>query len=124
MIPSDVGRPASPLLGARTRFAQTARACVGGKPATLLVGAAAAAVLFLFDPATAGFYPPCLFSALFGRECPGCGSLRAIHQLLHGNLDAAWALNRAIVIAMPLAVLASFLLRRKNRPAATGRTTS
>jgi hypothetical protein len=78
---------------------------------------AAAAVLFFFDPATAGFYPPCLFSALFGRDCPGCGSLRALHQVLHGNLGTAWALNRPIFLAMPLAAIASFLLRKKNRAA-------
>jgi hypothetical protein len=80
-----------------------------------LLALAAAAVLFLFDPATAGFYPPCLFRTLFGLPCPGCGSLRALHQLLHGNLASAWALNRPILIAMLLAVIASFLLRQKNR---------
>ncbi|HUM00761.1 MAG TPA: DUF2752 domain-containing protein [Thermoanaerobaculia bacterium] len=72
-------------------------------------------VLFLFDPATTAFYPPCLFTTVFGRACPGCGSLRAMHQLLHGNLDAAWALNRPIFIAIPLALLAPFLPRRKNK---------
>jgi hypothetical protein len=92
------------------------RAGVGGTSAALLL-LAAAVVLFFFDPATASFYPPCLFSALFGRECPGCGSLRAVHQMLHGNLGAAWALNRPIFIAIPLVALASFLLRRKNRAA-------
>ena len=77
--------------------------------------AGAAAVLFLFDPATAGFYPPCLFRTVFGFSCPGCGSLRAVHQMLHGNLGAAWALNKPILIAMPLAALASFLFRKTHR---------
>ena len=84
------------------------RAGVGGTSAALLL-LAAAAVLFLFDPATARFYPPCLFTALFGRECPGCGSLRAVHQLLHGNLASAWTLNRGIVVALPLAALAGVI---------------
>ncbi len=80
------------------------RAGVGGTPATLLLPAAA--VLFFFDPATAGFYPPCLFKTIFGAQCPGCGSLRAMHQLLHVNLAAAWALNKPIVVGLPLAAIA------------------
>jgi len=98
----DTGR--SLLLCVRTRFAQTARAGVGGTSAVLAI-AAVGIVLFLFDPATAGFYPPCLFKSLFGWPCPGCGSLRALHQLLHGRLAAAWELNRNVVIALPLAAI-------------------
>ena len=84
-----------------------------------LLGAAAvlAAALFFFDPATYGFYPPCLFKTIFGAQCPGCGSLRAIHQLLHGNVAAAWALNRPIVVGLPLAAIAggvNLLIRRKK----------
>ncbi|MFI5180167.1 MAG: DUF2752 domain-containing protein [Thermoanaerobaculia bacterium] len=77
-----------------------------------------AIVLFLFDPAVYGFYPPCLFKTIFGAQCPGCGSLRAMHQLLHGNLAAAWALNKPIVVGLPIAALAGainiFFLRRKS----------
>jgi hypothetical protein len=85
-------------------------------PAALLF-IAFASVLFLFDPATAGFYPPCLFRTIFGFECPGCGSLRAGHQLLHGNLAAAWAQNRTIFVALPLAALAGVIrvIRRSHR---------
>jgi hypothetical protein len=74
-------------------------------------------VLYLFDPATAGFYPPCLFRSLFGFQCPGCGSLRAAHQLLHGDFAAAWALNRTVVVALPLAALAGVIgvIRRSHR---------
>jgi len=85
----------------------------------ILLGAAAfvAAALFFFDPATAGFYPPCLFRSLFGFQCPGCGSLRAVHQLLHGNLGAAWALNRTVFVALPLAAVAGLIgvIRRTHR---------
>jgi Protein of unknown function (DUF2752) len=57
--------------------------------------------LRLFDPATSGIFPPCPVHFLTGWFCPGCGSLRAIHQLLHGNLQAAWALNPLTVILLP-----------------------
>jgi hypothetical protein len=94
------------------------RAGVGGTPATLLILAGAAAVVLLvFDPATADFFPPCLFRSLFGFQCPGCGSLRAAHQLLHGDLAAAWALNRTVFVALPLAALAGVIgvIRRSHR---------
>jgi hypothetical protein len=75
-------------------------------------------IVFFFDPATAAFYPPCLFKTIFGRSCPGCGSLRAMHQLLHGNFAAAWALNKPIVVGLPLAAIAGAInmLRRRRRP--------
>jgi hypothetical protein len=55
--------------------------------------AVALAVVFLFNPATAAFYPPCPFRLLTGLLCPGCGATRAVHQLLHGRVGAALALN-------------------------------
>ena len=63
---------------------------------------AALAVLFLFDPATHRFYPACLFHKLTGLWCPGCGSTRALHQLIHGNLSAAFRLNPLAVGALPV----------------------
>lgn len=68
----------------------------------VLVGMAASSVfLFLFDPACSAFYPPCPFHALTGLYCPGCGSLRALHQLLHGNLLTALSLNPLMVLSLP-----------------------
>lgn len=73
--------------------------------ATLMILApamiAALLMLRLFDPATSGVFPPCPFRALTGWLCPGCGSLRAIHQLLLGNFSKAFALNPFAVISLP-----------------------
>ena len=96
------------------------RAGVGVTPAVrrLLVPfviLAGGLVLFFFDPATAGFYPPCLFRTIFGAQCPGCGSLRAMHQLLHGNFAAAWALNPMLMIAGPLAAAVTLFTILRNR---------
>jgi uncharacterized protein DUF2752 len=63
--------------------------------------AVAVAMLRVFDPATSGMFPPCPVRYLTGWYCPGCGSLRAIHQLLHGNLRAAWAMNPLTVVLAP-----------------------
>jgi hypothetical protein len=57
--------------------------------------------LRFFDPASSGVFPPCPFRALTGWYCPGCGSLRAFHHLLHGNLRQALALNPFAVVVLP-----------------------
>lgn len=59
-------------------------------------------VLFCFDPAQFGFYPVCIFRRTTGLLCPGCGGLRAAHQLLHGNVAAAFHLNALFVLSLPL----------------------
>jgi hypothetical protein len=61
----------------------------------------AAVVLFLFPPLEYGFYPKCLLHSWTGLSCPGCGSLRAMHQLLHGNLAEAFHYNPMLVLALP-----------------------
>ena len=58
-------------------------------------------LLRVFDPATAGIFPPCPVHYLTGWYCPGCGSLRAMHALLHGNFLQAWAMNPLTVILLP-----------------------
>lgn len=62
---------------------------------------AASIVLFLFDPATSKIFPPSPFRLFTGLYCPGCGTLRALHQLLHGHLGKAFGLNPLMVISLP-----------------------
>ena len=69
--------------------------------AAMVAGFAGMTLLEFFDPATSGIFPPCPVHYLTGWYCPGCGSLRAIHQLLHGNLRAAWAMNPLTVVLLP-----------------------
>jgi len=61
----------------------------------------AAIALWAIDPATSAVFPVCPFRLLTGWQCPGCGSARALHQLLHGRIDEAWRLNAAAVLALP-----------------------
>ncbi len=87
----------------------------------LAASAAAVAMLRVFDPATSGVFPPCPVRYLTGWYCPGCGSLRALHQLLHGNLQAAWAMNPLAVLLLPvlaygLASFALFQIRGRGLP--------
>jgi hypothetical protein len=66
-----------------------------------LVGIAAVYVLYTFNPAKSTFYAPCPFHVLTGLYCPGCGSLRALHHLLHGHLAAAFGLNPLMISSLP-----------------------
>jgi hypothetical protein len=69
----------------------------------LTLGAIAmAAILFAFNPALGLFYPACTFYQTTGLLCPGCGSLRAMHQLLHGHLREALHLNVLLIFSLPL----------------------
>src|SRR5467141_5185253 len=64
--------------------------------ATVWLGLAAGATfLFLFNPASPAnqFFPKCPFRMITGWQCPGCGSTRALYQLLHLNPIAAFKLN-------------------------------
>lgn len=62
------------------------------------------AVMFFFNPAEHGFFPRCFFRMVTGWDCPGCGGLRATHQLLHGQVRAAFVLNPLLVVASPFVV--------------------
>jgi hypothetical protein len=72
----------------------------------LLAAVAGAAVLFAFDPAGGGFYPPCLLHRCTGLHCPGCGTTRGLHALLHGRVWAAVRYNPLTVLALPFLALA------------------
>ena len=88
--------------------------------AACLIGAGlVATVLYLFNPAQYGFYPRCLLHTTTGLDCPGCGGLRAAHQLLHGQWRTAFALNPLLVVLSPWFVwqAGAFLVRTL-----TGRT--
>ncbi len=88
-----------------------------------VLSAVAGAVLFWFDPRQYHFYPVCLFYRTTGLLCPGCGALRATHQLLHGHLATAFRFNPMLVVSLPvLAWLGARYAWRehRNRPASLG----
>ena len=65
------------------------------------VGLCCAVALFLFEPGVSKLFAPCPVHALTGFHCPGCGSLRVLHQLLHGDVVAAFGLNPLMVLLLP-----------------------
>lgn len=62
---------------------------------------AGAVYLFVFEPGKSGFFPPCPFRFLTGFTCPGCGTTRALHQILHGHFLSAFMLNPLFFLLSP-----------------------
>jgi uncharacterized protein DUF2752 len=74
--------------------------------------AVASVYLYVFEPGKSGFFPVCPFRALTGFTCPGCGSTRGLHRLLHGDVVAAFQFNPLLVLSLPFLLYA--LLRYTN----------
>jgi hypothetical protein len=64
-------------------------------------GLTAAALVGVVDPNEPGHYPTCPFLYLTGYYCPGCGSLRAVHAIVHGDLGQALDRNPLTVLFLP-----------------------
>ena len=69
--------------------------------ALAVLGSLGVVMLYTFDPRNPGTYPICPFLGLTGYHCPGCGTLRALHQLLHGNVIGALGYNPLTVLSLP-----------------------
>jgi hypothetical protein len=68
-------------------------------------GLAVAIVLHIGDPA-ANSAPLCPFYAMTGSYCPGCGTLRCLHSLLHADLRSAAGYNLVTVLLAPVLLAA------------------
>jgi hypothetical protein len=65
------------------------------------------AAIWVGDPTTPnGPLPVCPTKALLGIDCPGCGSMRMLYSLMHGNLLAAARFNALGLAAIVLLVWA------------------
>jgi Protein of unknown function (DUF2752) len=70
-----------------------------------LGGLGLALLLYLGDAGTISF-PVCPFYAMTGLYCPGCGTLRCLHALLHGDLWSAVSFNAMTVLLAPVLLTA------------------
>ena len=77
-----------------------------------------ATYLFIFEPGKTGFFPACPFRTLTGFTCPGCGSTRGLHRLLHGDIVSALEFNPLMVLSLPFLLYA---LVRYTTAAVSGR---
>lgn len=96
-----------------------ARALALAGPVAVGAGAVAgAAVLGNRSPHLPGLYPTCPSLLITGTYCPGCGSMRAVHDLWHLDLAGAWSMNPLAVLLLPVVVGSWFAWLHR---AATGR---
>ncbi|HLV13690.1 MAG TPA: DUF2752 domain-containing protein [Xanthomarina sp.] len=74
---------------------------------TLLAVVCIISLFYFWNPADSIIFPKCLFYSATNLYCPGCGSQRAIHQLLHGKLFIGLKHNYLIGL---LAIVLSYQL--------------
>ena len=61
-------------------------------------------IYFIYNPSENSFFIPCPFHFITGFFCPGCGSQRAIHLLLHGDVVGAFRFNPLMVLTLPVLI--------------------
>jgi hypothetical protein len=84
----------------------------------IVAGVAVLLLLHYFPPGQVPIYPVCPMKQSTGLDCPGCGGLRAMHQLTNGDLAAAWRLNPFVFLFVPLMayeVIVRGILKRPER---------
>ena len=75
-----------------------------------------AVVLYRFNPEHYGFFPKCPFFLLTGWQCPGCGTTRAMHHVLHGDFLRAISFNPILTVAVPFLLLLAFKPAWASKP--------
>lgn len=78
-----------------------------------LIGAVGTVLVFFHDPNQPGSYGICPSIALTGRPCAGCGGLRAVHALTHGDVALALDQNVLVVAAIPVAAIVWLIVLRR-----------
>lgn len=67
-----------------------------------IVSALGAMLLFFRSQPRDGILPECILYTLTGWQCPGCGGVRALHDLAHGHLLPAVQDNILVILALLL----------------------
>lgn len=62
-------------------------------------------IYYAFNPDNVVWFPKCPIYALTGLKCPGCGSQRALHALLHWDIRAALHYNAMLIVSIPYILL-------------------
>ena len=76
---------------------------------TFVVVAAIAIYSYFVDTRGAALAPKCPLFLTTGYKCPGCGTQRALHELVHGNFVEFAIYNPILVIAIPYIVILVYL---------------
>lgn len=74
------------------------------KWALLIIAITVMIIYFICDPVKCHF-PRCPFLQLTGLKCPGCGSQRTLHSLLHFDFIQSIRYNAFLVISIPVILI-------------------
>ena len=72
-------------------------------------------IYYLFNPNDYIIYPKCPFLLLTEFKCPGCGSQRAIHYLLHLDIISAFKCNMLLIASLPYIGILLYVELTKNK---------
>ncbi|WP_394344565.1 DUF2752 domain-containing protein [Confluentibacter citreus] len=59
---------------------------------------------YSYNPSQSTLFPKCPFYSFTGLYCPGCGSQRAIHKFLHGDIFEGLKHN-FIIMVLPMVLI-------------------
>lgn len=116
-VPAFGDQPSRVSLAAIMRLNEIARRRLTALAIWLSI-AAGSLYLQLFEPGKTGFFPSCPFRMMTGFTCPGCGSTRGLHRLVHADVIGAFQFNPLLVLSLPFLLYA---LARYTFAAVTGR---
>ncbi|AKL97608.1 DUF2752 domain-containing protein [Endomicrobium proavitum] len=59
----------------------------------------------------------CIYRLLFDKECIGCGTTRAVYQVLHFKFERAFEFNSLIIVTFPLIVICTiaWIFQKRRR---------
>lgn len=89
--------------------------------ATIIIIAVVAAcvLVYRYNPIETTWMPKCMWHTLTGYDCPSCGSTRAMHCFLHGDIAGGLRYNWFVLYSWPyflFVALYEILRPRKMRP--------
>ena len=59
-------------------------------------------------------FPKCPIKTVTGLDCPGCGSQRALHYFLQGDIKESFLQNPLVFILVPYLLLGFYLHYKPN----------
>lgn len=64
--------------------------------------------LYRSYPTPDSHFPKCFFWSLSGWKCPGCGTQRALHLLMHGDVVGSLRMSPCLYFAVSSILLVAF----------------
>lgn len=61
------------------------------------------------------YFLPCFFYEITGYKCPGCGTQRAFHEILHFRFSEAFKQNALFVLSIPYVLGVAFFNLKKDK---------